>query len=93
MLIVVYDTLCLFQAIVHGEGWVAVATSLNMLRLFSLGGIQLNILCSPGPVISMAACKQKLCIAYSSILCEYIVYYIGTCLNNWGKSLATNLVK
>lgn len=58
------------QAVALGDGWVAVATSLKMLRLFSLGGIQQNILCLPGPVVAMAAHKQKLCIAYSSTLCE-----------------------
>ena len=62
----------LSQAVALGDGWVAIATGLNMLRLFSVGGIQQNILCLPGPVVAMAAHKQKLCIAYSSTLCEYI---------------------
>lgn len=60
------------QAVALGDGWIAIATSLNMLRLFSVGGIQQNILCLPGPVVAMAAHKQKLCITYSSILCEYV---------------------
>jgi len=54
------------------------ATSLNMLRLFSLGGIQQNILCLPGPVVAMAAHKQKLSIVYSSMLCKHdiVVLYV-----------------
>ena len=58
------------QAVALGDSWVAMATNLNMLRLFSIGGIQQNILCLPGPVVAMVAHKQKLCIAYSSTLCE-----------------------
>jgi len=50
-----------------------VATNLNMLRLFTIGGIQLNVLCIPGPVVAMAAHLHKLSIAYSSVLSEFVV--------------------
>ena len=67
----------LSQAVALGDGWIAMATSLNMLCMFSVGGIQQNILCLPSPVVAIAAHKQKLFITYSSILCEYIsiLYY------------------
>lgn len=60
------------QAIAIGDGWVAVATNLNMLRLFTIGGIQLNMLCIPGPVVTMAAHVHKLSIAYSSVLSKFV---------------------
>ncbi len=49
-----------------GEGWVAVATDRRMLRLFTLGGIQREIISLPGPVVAMAGHLNQLLVAYHS---------------------------
>ncbi|KAK2853667.1 hypothetical protein Q5P01_006328 [Channa striata] len=51
-------TLCL------GQGWAAVATSMQMLRLFSIGGVQKEIFSLPGPVVCMAGHGEQLLIVY-----------------------------
>ncbi|XP_069382482.1 WD repeat and HMG-box DNA-binding protein 1 isoform X1 [Paralichthys olivaceus] len=52
------------RALCLGQGWVAVATSTLMLRLFSIGGVQREIFSLPGPVVCMAAHGEQLLIVY-----------------------------
>ncbi|KAK2919879.1 WD repeat and HMG-box DNA-binding protein 1 [Channa argus] len=47
-----------------GQGWAAVATSMLMLRLFSIGGVQKEIFSLPGPVVCMAGHGEQLLIVY-----------------------------
>ncbi|KAL3873463.1 hypothetical protein ACJMK2_036576 [Sinanodonta woodiana] len=54
------------QAIVLGESWVAVATDKRNVRLFTISGIQRDILSIPGPVVCMAAHGNQLVIIYHS---------------------------
>ncbi|CAH1793164.1 unnamed protein product [Owenia fusiformis] len=52
------------QAITIGDNWVAVATSLRNIRLFTLGGVQREIFTIPGAVVTMAAHSNQLVVAY-----------------------------
>ena len=50
------------MAVACGEGWIAVATDRRNLRIFSCGGIQLEVLSLPGPVVSLAGYKKEIAI-------------------------------
>ncbi|KAM5337026.1 WD repeat and HMG-box DNA-binding protein 1 [Glossophaga mutica] len=52
------------EAICLGQGWAAAATSTLLLRLFSIGGVQKEIISLPGPVVSMAGHGEQLFIVY-----------------------------
>ena len=52
------------QVITIGDGWIAAATDKRLVRLFSVGGLQLQVISVPGPVVSMAAHTNQLLIAY-----------------------------
>uniref|UniRef100_A0A3B4V191 WD repeat and HMG-box DNA-binding protein 1 n=1 Tax=Seriola dumerili TaxID=41447 RepID=A0A3B4V191_SERDU len=52
------------RALCVGQGWAAVATSTLMLRLFSIGGLQREIISLPGPVVCMAGHGEQLLIVY-----------------------------
>nr|XP_045010764.1 WD repeat and HMG-box DNA-binding protein 1 isoform X2 [Jaculus jaculus] len=52
------------EAICLGQGWAAAATSALLLRLFSIGGVQKEVFCLPGPVVSMAGHGEQLLIVY-----------------------------
>ncbi|KAK3588743.1 hypothetical protein CHS0354_024221 [Potamilus streckersoni] len=54
------------QAITLGEGWVAVATDKRNVRLFTISGIQRDILSISGPVVCMAAHGNQLVVIYHS---------------------------
>ncbi|PVD25434.1 hypothetical protein C0Q70_13090 [Pomacea canaliculata] len=52
------------QAVALGEGWLAVATSLRNVRLFTIGGIQRHMLTLPGPVVCLVAHGSRLLMVY-----------------------------
>lgn len=52
------------EAICLGLGWAAAATTALLLRLFTIGGVQKEVFCLPGPVVSMAGHGEQLCIVY-----------------------------
>ncbi|XP_076151713.1 WD repeat and HMG-box DNA-binding protein 1 [Alosa pseudoharengus] len=52
------------RALCLGQGWVAVATSALLVRLFSVGGVQREVFSLPGPVVCMSGHGQQLLIAY-----------------------------
>ena len=39
------------------------ATDRRNLRLFSCGGVQLEVLSLPGPVVALAGCKKEIAVA------------------------------
>ncbi|CAG0901074.1 unnamed protein product [Darwinula stevensoni] len=47
-----------------GRGWAAVATSSRYLRLFTLWGIQKNVISIPGPIVSLASHADLLMVVY-----------------------------
>uniref|UniRef100_A0A8D3DPI5 WD repeat and HMG-box DNA-binding protein 1 n=1 Tax=Scophthalmus maximus TaxID=52904 RepID=A0A8D3DPI5_SCOMX len=52
------------RALCLGRGWAAVATSVQMLRLFSIGGVQREVFSLPGAAVCMAAHGEQLMIVY-----------------------------
>ncbi|KAM8921256.1 WD repeat and HMG-box DNA-binding protein 1 [Pelodytes ibericus] len=52
------------RALCLGQGWVACATSALMLRIFSVGGLQKEILSLPGPVVCLSGHGEQLIVVY-----------------------------
>ncbi|XP_036398840.1 WD repeat and HMG-box DNA-binding protein 1 [Megalops cyprinoides] len=52
------------RALCLGQGWAAAATSALLVRIFSVGGVQREVFCLPGPVVCMAGHGEQLLIAY-----------------------------
>ncbi|XP_065202901.1 WD repeat and HMG-box DNA-binding protein 1 [Planococcus citri] len=52
------------EAIAIGHKWIAVATSLWYLRIFSLSGVQREIINLPGPIVSMCGSNNYLFVVY-----------------------------
>ncbi|KAK3154137.1 hypothetical protein QOZ80_2BG0186610 [Eleusine coracana subsp. coracana] len=50
------------KAVALGAGWVAAVTSLNFLRIFTEGGLQMHILSLSGPVVTAAGHGDQLAI-------------------------------
>ncbi|XP_066377432.1 LOW QUALITY PROTEIN: protein ENHANCER OF LHP1 1 [Miscanthus floridulus] len=50
------------KAVALGAGWVAAVTSLNFLRIFTEGGLQMHILSVSGPVVTAAGYEDQLAI-------------------------------
>jgi chromosome transmission fidelity protein 4 len=44
--------------------WIAVATSLRFLRLFTLSGVQREILSIPGPIVAINALRNRLVVVH-----------------------------
>ena len=52
------------QAVAVGRGWVAVATSKQMLRIFSSTGLQLSTIWLRGQVVAMCGLDSRLAVVY-----------------------------
>uniref|UniRef100_A0A8C4QUL5 WD repeat and HMG-box DNA binding protein 1 n=1 Tax=Eptatretus burgeri TaxID=7764 RepID=A0A8C4QUL5_EPTBU len=52
------------RALCLGGGWAAVASNIGLLRIFSIGGLQRQVMRLPGPVVALAGHRQHLLIAY-----------------------------
>lgn len=50
------------KAVALGNTWVAAATSLNFLRIFTEGGLQRYIISLDGPVVTLAGLKDELAV-------------------------------
>ncbi|KAI4991256.1 hypothetical protein ZWY2020_039627 [Hordeum vulgare] len=50
------------KSVTLGAGWVAAVTSLNLLRIFTEGGLQMHILSVSGPVVTVAGHGDQLAI-------------------------------
>ncbi|CAL9064297.1 unnamed protein product [Musa banksii] len=57
------------KAVALGTGWVAAITNLNLLRIFTEGGLQRHILCLNGPVVTAAGYEDKLAIVTHASEC------------------------
>lgn len=58
-------------AVAIGNRWIAVATSRQLLRLFTVGGVQKEVISVPGHVTTLAAWGPHLSIVYQTPPCEY----------------------
>lgn len=54
------------ELVAVGDSFVAIVTSKRFLRIFSSGGVQLQILCIPGPPVSLVAQGNLLALFYHS---------------------------
>lgn len=52
--------------------WIAVATSMNFLRLFTLGGCQREIISIPGPIVAINGSRNRLVVIHH---CGARMYY------------------
>ncbi|PKA47519.1 Flagellar WD repeat-containing protein Pf20 [Apostasia shenzhenica] len=57
------------KAVALGTGWIAAITSLNFLRIFTEGGLQRNILCLDGPVVTAVGSGHKLAVVSHASNC------------------------
>ena len=55
---------CYFQSICLGDGWCAAATDKQLVRIFTLGGVQRDILSVAGPIVAVAGHMHQLLIVY-----------------------------
>lgn len=56
------------QTIAVGNKWLAAATSFRFLRIYTLSGVQREILRLPGPVVCLSAMDDLLLIVYHSAM-------------------------
>lgn len=70
------------QAVAIGDGWIAVATNKLLLRLFSVGGVQREVISVPGHVITLVGWGRCLSVVYQTPPCEYTVTndYVMCCI-------------
>ncbi|XP_067895276.1 WD repeat and HMG-box DNA-binding protein 1 [Heterodontus francisci] len=52
------------EAICLGQGWAAVSTNAQIVRIFSIGGVQKELFSLMGPVVSMSGHGEQLLISY-----------------------------
>jgi chromosome transmission fidelity protein 4 len=52
------------QALCLSQNWLAVATDRRLVRVFSIAGVQMQMFCLPGPVVTLAANADKLLVVY-----------------------------
>ncbi|XP_019626005.1 PREDICTED: WD repeat and HMG-box DNA-binding protein 1-like isoform X2 [Branchiostoma belcheri] len=52
------------QVLAIGQGWVSVATDNRLVRVWTVAGIQKDVISIPGPVVSMAAYGTQLLVVY-----------------------------
>lgn len=53
-----------------GSGWIAVATNKQMLRVFSLGGMQRDVISIPGVIVGVAGWGSRLAVIYQEAPCK-----------------------
>ena len=52
------------QVVAIGNDWVAIATDKLFIRIYTLGGVQREIISCPGQVITMSGCGSQLGVVY-----------------------------
>ncbi|XP_030521443.2 protein ENHANCER OF LHP1 1 [Rhodamnia argentea] len=57
------------KAVALGTGWVAAITSLNLLRIFTEGGLQKHVVSLEGPVVTASGFKDELAVVTHSSDC------------------------
>ena len=50
--------------IAMGDGWIAMATNKQLLRLFTVGGVQKEVISLPGPAVTLAGWGGRLAVVY-----------------------------
>ncbi len=58
-------------AVAMGDSWIAIATNKQLLRLFSVGGTQREVVSVPGAVVTLGGWGGKLAVVYHTGPCEW----------------------
>ena len=76
------------QTIAIGDGWVAMATNKQLLRLLTVGGVQREVISLPGTPVTLASWGGRLAVVYQMAPCEssltlfsYSVHVNLLCMN------------
>ena len=66
-----------FQNVAVNQKYIAVATDARLLRIFTVGGLQYQLLSIPGPIVSMAMSETQILIVYHQGTGEFkkLLYY------------------
>lgn len=59
-----------------GNGWVAVGTDKQLLRVFSLGGMQRDVICVAGVIVGVAGWGSRLAVIYQEPPCTEKVFQL-----------------
>lgn len=57
-----------------GIGWVAAATDLRNLRIFTTAGVQQYLFSIPGPVVCLAGFEKKIMVVYHNGIGMFIFF-------------------
>lgn len=70
------------QVVAIGDNWVAIATDKCFIRMYSVGGIQREIISFPGQVITMNGCDSHLGVVYQETegMINHHNYFVRTCV-------------
>ena len=76
------------QTVTIGDGWVAMATNKQLLRLLTVGGVQREVISLPGTPVTLAGWGGRLAVVYQMAPCEssltlfsYSVHVNLLCMN------------
>ena len=58
------------QTVTIGDGWVAMATNKQLLRLLTVGGVQREVISLPGAPVTLAGWGGRLAVVYQMAPCE-----------------------
>ena len=58
------------RSVAVGDGWIAIATNKQMLRLFSVGGVQQEVISVPGRPVTLSGWGGRLAIIYQAGPCK-----------------------
>ena len=58
------------QTVTIGNGWVAMATNKQLLRLLTVGGVQREVISLPGTPVTLAGWGGRLAVVYQMAPCE-----------------------
>jgi hypothetical protein len=59
-----------------GTGWFAVATDMNRIRIFTIGGVQRNVLDIGGQIIAISGHEDLLFVTFHSGIGMYLTIFI-----------------
>lgn len=57
-----------------GSGWFAIGTNMNRLRIFTIGGVQRNLIDIGGQIIAISGHEDLLFVTYHTGIGKYKVY-------------------
>ena len=58
------------KAVAIGDGWIAMATSKRQVRLFTVGGVQREVISVPGVCVTVCGWGGRMAVVYQTGPCE-----------------------